>query len=76
MYFPFLVLHGWGKRFVARLQTIYCESVAFTVKIDSTASGSPLTGQPPLMQNKYPCAKAFHDLWRTEMRMGIYSEIP
>ena len=28
------------------------------------------------MQNKYPCAKVFHDLWRTEKRMGIYTELP
>ena len=25
MYFPFLELHGWGKRFAARPQTIYSE---------------------------------------------------
>ena len=25
MYFPFLELHGWGKRFAVRPQTIYSE---------------------------------------------------
>ncbi|MGN0998692.1 MAG: hypothetical protein ACI4PO_03995 [Faecousia sp.] len=76
MYFPFLELNGSGKSFAAQPKTIYCESVAFTVKMVSNASGSPLAGQPPLMQNKYPCANVFHDLRRTEKRMGIYSEFP
>ncbi|MGN0998630.1 MAG: hypothetical protein ACI4PO_03660 [Faecousia sp.] len=76
MYFPLFKLHRCANRFAAQPQTIYCESVAFTVKMDSNASGSPLAGQPPLMQNKYPCANVFHDLRRTEKRMGIYSEFP
>jgi len=41
----------------------------FTVRIYFSASVSPLTGQPVLMHNKFPCGHTFI-LWRCHMRHG------